>query len=116
PRHLLVGQEVGHSRGSGPTSSSSGIIDNPFARVEGMSARRMVRPAPPPKDTPGRRGGRKNETSRSTPPTSDRAGRIPAPKGPDKPAWGNAPGKERGDIRPHQALKGRHTPGKGVRC
>ena len=44
-RRLLIGQEVGHPCGSGPTSSSSGIIDRPFARIEGISARRMVRPA-----------------------------------------------------------------------
>ena len=40
----------------------------------------------------------RRETSRSAPPTAARAWWIPAPKGPDKPAWGHAPGKERGDI------------------
>jgi hypothetical protein len=45
--------------GAGPTTSSSGIIDRPFARIEGISARRMVRSAPPPEDTLGRRGGQK---------------------------------------------------------
>src|SRR6516162_1053168 len=32
-----------------------------------MSARRMVRSAPPPKGAPGRRGGRKNGRRRSSP-------------------------------------------------
>ena len=56
---MRIGQEVGHSLRIEATSSSSGIIDRPFARIEGVSARRMVRSAPPPQGSPGRRGGQK---------------------------------------------------------
>src|SRR5690348_3386047 len=35
-------------------------MDRPFARIEGISARRLLRSAPPPNGTPRRRGGQKN--------------------------------------------------------
>ncbi len=52
-------RRLANPRGSAPTSSSSGIIGRPFARIEGISARRIVRPAPPPEDILRRLGGKR---------------------------------------------------------